>query len=150
MNIKLGEGIGPVQFGITKSKTIELLGVPDKVYETDSKCERFQFNDILLELSFEPDNENLLGWIEVHNPDAELFGLRLFGKTKEEVSALLTEQLKYAPETDDYGSMVSLSYDNHWLELQFEFDRLKCINFGVLYDNSDSPIWPTQKRSGIR
>lgn len=147
MDIKLGEGVDSIQFGITKSKSIDLLGEPDKVYETDSDCERLQFNDILLELSFESDNENLLGWIEVHNPKAELFGLKLLGKTIADVKMLLTEHLKYEPETDDYGSMVSLSYDNHWLELQFEFDRLNCINFGVLYDESDSPIWPAQNQS---
>ncbi|WP_428241542.1 hypothetical protein [Gynuella sp.] len=146
MNIKLGEGVGPVQFGVTKAKTIELLGAPDKVYETDSDCERLQFNDIMLELSFEPENENLLGWIEVHNSNAELFGLKLLGKTKEDVLMLLAGHLNYAPETEDYGSMESLSYDNHWLELQFEFNRLKCINFGVLYDESDAPIWPAQNQ----
>ena len=104
MNIKLGEGVGPVQFGITKAKTIELLGVPDKVYETDSECERLQFNDIMLELSFEPENEYLLGWIEVHNSDAELFGLKLLGKTNGDVIMLLADHLDYDPETDDYGS----------------------------------------------
>lgn len=147
MDIKLGEGIGPIQFGITKSKATELLGEPDKVYVIDSDNERFQFNNTLLELSFEPENENLLGWIEVHNPNAELFGLKLMGKSKADVVLLLTEHLEYSPETDDYGSMVSLSYDDHWLELQFEFDRLNCINFGVLYDESESPIWPAQNKT---
>ena len=147
MDIKLGAGIGSIQFGINKSKAVKLLGEPDKVYETDTDSERLQFNDILLELSFELDNENLLGWIDVHNPDAELFGLKLLGKSTTDVTMLRNDHLKYSPETDDYGSMVSLSYDNHWLELQFEFDRLKCINFGVLYDESESPIWPEQNKS---
>jgi hypothetical protein len=147
LKIKLGEGIGPVKFGITKSKAIKILGEPDKVFETDGDCERLQFNDKLIELSFEPDNDGLLGWIEVHNPMAELFGLKLLGKKKSDVTALLNDSLKYSPETDDYGSMVSLSYDDHWLELQFEFDRLTCINFGVLYDESESPIWPAQDKA---
>ena len=147
MEIKLGEGIGPIQFGITKSKTIEILGEPDKAFETDEDCERLQFNDELIELSFEPDNDGLLGWIEVHNPDAELFGMKLLGKNKSDVLALLNAHLDYSPETDDYGSMESLSYDDHWLELQFEFNRLNCINFGVMYDESESPIWPAQNKA---
>jgi hypothetical protein len=126
---------------------IERLGRPSKIYQTDTNCERLQFNDSLIELSFEPENENLLGWIEVYNENAELFGLNLFGKSKTDVTTLLNAHLEYIPELDDFGAMVSLSYDNHWLELQFEFDRLNCINFGVLYDESDSPIWPAQNES---
>ena len=147
MEIKLGEGIGPVQFGITKSEAIKILGEPNKVFETDEDCQRFQFDENLVELLFESENDGLLGWIEVHNPNAELFGMKLLGKKKLDVTAFLNGHLGYSPETDDYGSMESLSYDDHWLELQFEFNRLNCINFGVLYDKSESPIWPAQNKT---
>ncbi len=123
LKIKLGEGIGPIQFGITKDKAVEILGAPDKVFETDEECERLQFNDNLIELSFEPDNDGLLGWIEVHNPNAKLFGLKLLGMNKSDVVRLLGDYLKYRQEIDDYGSMVSLSYDEHWLELQFKIKQ---------------------------
>jgi hypothetical protein len=143
LKITLGCGIELVSFGATENEVKSLLGEPDKVYFTDSDCKRLQYNDLLIELSLEPDNENRLGWLEIHNPDAELFGSRLIGKSFAEIEAFLKSKLEGTPTIDDYGSSISVNYDDQWLELQFEFDRLTNINFGVLYSDNDIVLWPT-------
>ncbi len=77
-------GINNICFGVSEKQAINILGKPDKAYITDSGCKRLQFNNLQIELSFEPDNNNLLGWLEIHYPNATLFGKKLIGKEKNE------------------------------------------------------------------
>ena len=143
LNISLGCGIEVISFGSTEDDALKLLGEADKVYFTDGECKRLQYNELLIELSFEPDNENRLGWLEVHNPKVELFGFKLIGKSFAEVDVILKDKLNESPTIEDYGSFISVTYDDQWLELHFEFDRLTNINFGVLYADNDIVLWPT-------
>ncbi len=142
MIIYPGIGLDFIKFGLSESEAIKLLGKPDKSYFLESESHRLQYNTHQIELSFEPDNDNLLGWIEVHNHKALLFGSKLFNLEKEEIAKFLSKHIDEEPEIDDYGSFVSLTYDILWLELQFQFNKLQNINFGVLYNESDKPLWP--------
>ena len=135
-------GISIIDFGVTKKEAINLLGSPDKVYTTDGGCKRLQFNKLQIELSFEPDNNNLLGWLEVHDSNATLFGKKLIGKEQNEVLIFVTDKLNEKPEIEDYGSFISATYETEWVELQFEFGTLKNINIGVKYNDNDTPQWP--------
>ena len=143
MKISLGQGFDSILFGNSEAKITKLLGKPDKAYEADYERRTLQYNELQIELTFEPENDSLLGWIEVYNPKAELFGKKIIGLRKKEVLDFISKHIDEKPEIEDYGSFISVSFDNHWLELQFRFDRLENLNFGVLYDNSDTPIWPT-------
>ena len=143
LKITLGCGIELISFGATENEVLSILGDPDKVYFTDSDCKRLQYNELLIELSLEPDNENRLGWLEVHNPEVELFGSKVLGKSFAEIDKLLKAKLVESPTVDDYGSFISVNYHDQWLELHFEFDRLTNINFGVLYSENDTVLWPT-------
>jgi hypothetical protein len=131
MKISIGIGIGDVLFGLTESKVKEILGLEDKSYETDSGCRRLQFYDKRLELSFEPENDGLLGWIEVYDPEATLFGYKLLGQSKQKVLELLATELG-KPEFEDYGSFETAFYKDQWLELHFQFGRLTNLNIGDL------------------
>jgi len=142
VKLTLGQGLDIVQFGATEQQVIALLGEPDKIYFTDADCKRVQYNVLQLEFSFEPENENRFGWVEVYNSNATLFGKQLIGTSENDVIEFLTSQLDTKPTYEDYGSFVSYTYDNEWLELQFEFGRLRNINFGVLYSDKDAPVWP--------
>jgi hypothetical protein len=143
MEVIPGVGTDLIQFGIAEAEAIALLGQPDKTYRTDEGCKRLQFNRLRLELSFEPENDYRLGWIEIHNPELSLGGRKIIGTSQENALVYVTEFLKEQPELEDYGSFVSVSYDKHWLELQFQFGRLDCVNVGVLYDEAETPRWPS-------
>ena len=142
MEVLPGKGISVISFGVTEKEAINFLGSPDKVYTTDSGCKRLQFNKLQIELSFEPDNNSLLGWLEVHDSNAILFGKNIIGKEQNEVLNFVTDKLKEKPEIEDYGSFISATYETEWLELQFEFGALKSINLGVKYNDNDTPQWP--------
>jgi hypothetical protein len=143
MEIVIGTGVGKLLFGFTESKVKEILGLEDKSYETDSSCRRFQFYDEMLELSFEPDNDGLLGWVEVYNPEATLLGHKLLGQSKQRVLELLATELGQPSECKDYGSFDTAFYEEQWLELHFKFGRLTNLNIGVLYGKDNEPLWPT-------
>ena len=142
MILTIGKGIDTLLFGSTEDEAESLLGTADKYYFSDSGCKRVQYNELQLELSFEPENENRLGWIEVHNPNAILLGRQLIGQNEKTVIEFLNSKLGAKPEVEDYGSFVSITYEAEWLELQFEFGSLRCINLGVLYGEDDNPAWP--------
>lgn len=143
MEVIVGIGTDKVRFGITEAEAVSVLGAPDKTYTTDEGCKRLQFNLLRIELSFEPENENRLGWIEVHDPKLLLSDRKLVGLAQQEVLSFVTELLDEQPEIEDYDSFLSVSYDEHWVELQFQFGCLICVNFGVLYDESENPKWPS-------
>lgn len=142
MEIVIGTGVGELIFGFTEARATEILGLADKRYETDSGCLRLQFNHAVLELSFEPDNDGLLGWIEVHNPNAKLFGHPLVGESRQTVIDFIGAELGQPSEYEDYGSFDIAFYEDQWLELHFKFGQLTNLNLGVLYGVDDEPIWP--------
>ncbi len=96
----------------------------------------------MIEISMESDNENKFGWLEVHNPDFIFGGEKLIGKSKETVLPKVTELLNEKPNIDDYGSFESYDFENNWVELQFSFNKLNCINLGVFISESDELLWP--------
>jgi hypothetical protein len=141
MEVLIGKGTSLVSFGITESQAIAILGEYDKSYYTDSGCKRVQYYNHRIELSFEPENDNRLGWIEVHCPSAVFFGETVVGRSQSWAIEYVSGQCNEVGEIDDYGSMVSVSFNKTWVELQFEFGKCCSINLGVLYDENDEPIW---------
>jgi hypothetical protein len=144
MEVKIGKGVGELLFGFSEARVREILGLEDKAFETELGCRRLQFNNEKLELSFEPNKHGLLGWIEVYNPDAILFGYKLIGESREKVLEILALELGQPSECEDYGSFDTVFFDEYCLECQFEFGQLKNLNIGVLYSENDEPLWPMQ------
>ena len=137
-----GNGLSTISFGLLEAEIVSLLGNPDKAFFTDGDNKRLIYNKLLIELSIEPDNDNRLGWIEVHNPDFTFNDKRLIGQTKETVLPIVSDFLNEKLKLENYYSMESYNFENNWVELQFNFNRLTCINLGVLYSENDEVLWP--------
>jgi len=137
---KIGTDI--IKFGVTEDEAFKILGKTDKTYITDGENKRVQFYSRKIELSFEPENDNRLGWIEVHDPEAELYECNPIGMVQNEVLDIITSELGEEPKIEDYDSFVSATYDNNWVECIFSFGCLTNINLGVAYDEFDNPQWP--------
>jgi hypothetical protein len=143
MEIVPGKGVGDLRFGLTEQDLIQALGPPDKAYRTESEVLRLQYFGLRLEFAIEPENGSRFGWVEVWNPEATLLGKRIVGEPSEAVVSFLTETLGEQPEAEDYDSFTTFFYPTSWVELHVRFGRLESINFGVVYDESDEPMWPT-------
>lgn len=144
MNIIPHIGLSLIPFGLTETQVIALFGFPNKSQVTESGDREIQYFQHKIELKFEAENEDRLGWIVVHNKDFQIFDTSPWVLTKDEVIELFTRELDETPNFEDYFSLESYSFDNNWVELQFEFGELHSINIGVLYDEDDSPLWPGQ------
>ena len=144
MDIRPGIGAGQLLFGMTKAEVFERLGFPSKSYLTDSGAREVQYFALRLVLKFEPGHDDRLGWIEVHDSASTAFGVSPWGMPHARVLALFADALGESPEFEDYGSFESHMFPGSWIELQFEFGTLSSINLGVLYDDDDNPVWPTE------
>lgn len=142
MEIFPGIGVAELRFGMTKSETFERLGFPNKSYLTDSNAREVQYFTLRLVLKFEPGNDGRLGWIEVHNRDALVFGVSPWGMPQPQIIDLFASALGEPPDLEDYSSFESVTFAESWVELQFQFGALSCINIGARYDDDDNPIWP--------
>ena len=83
-----------------------------------------------------------MGWIETSNTKATIFNFSPWSMHQEKLLHKISNLIKDKKETQDYGSFESVTFIESWLELQFEYNQLKNINFGVLFDSSNNPIWP--------
>ena len=140
LNIILGQGLGLIKFGMSQNEVLTLLGKTDKEYKTDYNCIRWQYNSLMIELSFEPENNYSLGWIETYSLETLLFGRKLIGLKRKDIFKFIGKYLKEEVEIEDYGSFISINYSKNWLELQFQFDYLHNINFGRLQYKSLSKL----------
>jgi hypothetical protein len=148
MQIDIGKGVGDIIFGLTEDDIRTAIGAPDKIDVTDLENRNLQYFALKLVLKIESSNDSRLGWIEVHNKSIVFPGCDPWSTEKSEFLKFLTSKLGEEPEMDDYGSMESYMFEEHWVELQFELGELSCINFGVPYGDDDQPLWPTQHESG--
>jgi len=148
MIIKPRVGVQIANFGMSKSQVTESLGQPDKKFMSETGDEIFCYYSEGVALQFEPENANRLGWIQVVSPDAELWGKKVMGLRRAEVEALIDTHLSESKSKDDYGSWISISWEDSWLELHFSLDHLTQFNLGVPYDGDDVPIWPTSTDDG--
>lgn len=143
MKIVLGSGVDNILLGRTEHQIIQQLGEPDKIWLTDFGDRELMYFERQLILKIESENNNRLGWIEVRNRSATLWGYRLWEIPKEELLARFVSKLGEKYEFEDYGSLECYSFNKNWVELQYELNQLACCNFGVLYGEADQALWPS-------
>lgn len=141
MIIELGKCISDIKFGMTESQIMDIWGVPDKSYIDEYESKYLQYFDKRLVLKLDLDIDYRLGWIEVYNNEAILLNKKLFDMSKQSILKFLIDQFSEEPEFEDYGAFESYTFQESWLELQFELGKLRNINFGNLFDKNDEPVF---------
>ncbi|MFA5298751.1 MAG: hypothetical protein WC389_11155 [Lutibacter sp.] len=95
--IKLGYGLGSLKFGMTRDEVKAMLGKPsfiDKYSHSDTEndlTESWQYDDLLLSLSFDEEEDWKLIMISVSDDFYELEGKSLIGLPQEELLEQLEE-----------------------------------------------------------
>ncbi|QHL88156.1 hypothetical protein GU926_12215 [Nibribacter ruber] len=145
--IRLGQGIGDLKFGITMEDVEELMGEPEEVEESDEEDEfehkAWNYWDTGFSFYFDKEDDYRLSCIETANPNVTLWGEKIFEMDMNKVQDLfkakgITSVEKETMEND----VVCLSYDKEMIDLYFEEGKLLAVNFGVHMDDNLEVKWP--------
>ena len=145
--IRLGEGIGELKFGITMEDVEELMGEPEEVEESDEEDEfehkAWNYWDSGFSFYFDKEDDYRLSCIETANPNVTLWGKQLFDMSLEEVENLFKEHgITNAEKETIENNVTCISYEKEMIDLYFEEGKLLAINFGVHMDDDLEVKWP--------
>ena len=65
--------------------------------------------------------------------------------SKEQLINFLNENNYFDTVYEEYDFFETLFCESIWTTFEFEFDRLRCIEFSPLYKNDDEIIWPIEQ-----
>ncbi len=153
--IKLGEGIGPLQFGMAPEEVILHTGNPDEIERTNLEedgaiSEIWHFEAGNLSLTFQPEfsGEWVLVDMVCSTGDLSLKGIALLGDSLEEITEDLQQmnlgdfKMIELEMEEEETNICLLSIERSSLNLWFENDELKEIQWGVLWGEDGQPKWP--------
>ena len=144
MEVKPGIGIGLVKFGMDKEEVEFLFGEPSEkeIDQEDENKEIWIFNDEKMRLSFYPDEDYKLGYIETSNPELEFNGKKLLGLKIEEAKHEFVNRRIESWEQDKYSSFSVEFNEDYYLSLHQSYGELTEIHMGVPFKNDDEYQWP--------
>ena len=142
MKIIPAHGTEQINFGSTKQDCIKTFGQPTKEIIDDGGNTILCYSNLGLGLKLEKENDDLLGWIQITNPKVTMFGIKPIGCETVGVIEKLKQELGSNIEEQDLGEWQSLTFEDHWLEIQTSLGFVQQVNFGVLYGEDGDPNWP--------
>jgi hypothetical protein len=146
MRANIGFGVDKVIFGMSKEKIINIFGIPDKKVASETlQIVDYYYNQKMMKLTFDNEEDGKLSSIEVYNPNVFFLNQQLINKSKNEVKNLLKLNGYVENEREEYDCFETLSYWDINSEFLFEFGKLRRVQFSPLYDENDETIWPTGK-----
>lgn len=143
LEIKPLKGFGELQFGMTSKEVISILGTPDdeelvKGEDEEGDILIYHFDEQDISVFFEGDEEKLLVNVETGNPEAELFGKKIFDMSEAEIIAMMAEK-GYTDidtetlEDDDSDKEKRVSFDEAMTDLFFGEEGLTAISWGNFF-----------------
>jgi hypothetical protein len=151
--IKLGIGLGPVRFGMTKAEVKLILGDPsnsETFSYSDSDedlTECWDYQDLELTLNFDEEEDWRLTMISVTSKFYELQGVSLIGLNGEDLLAQLTKLNIGNVEIEDFSEEDV--FDNELIEIEdkslsfwLNDDVLDEIQWTPFFIDEDTLDWP--------
>lgn len=153
--IIVGQGLGPVKFGMTRDQVRNLLGMPDEIEENvdmdedlDEQAEAWHYDEVEASFSFDIEDDWRLGMIATSSSEAELNGRKLIGMSRNELleslqdmgfEDLVFEDWSDEEDPDRHLVQSDSSAINFWVE-----DGELCeIQWGPRMLDEDTVDWPT-------
>lgn len=145
MEIFLKTGINDINFGMSPSTVINLLGQPSsiKIDEDDDNRVVWQYNEFKLRLTFYKDYNDRLGYIRSANTNLSYKGRKIINSeinlAKDEIFVDLGKNW----EIDEYEFFISHFNEENWLILNEEYGLVSDLEFGVPFKNELEYNWPS-------
>lgn len=139
-------GFGDLNFGMSMNAIVDLLGQPEDsevLNDGDDEVETLIWNYWALGITLfieGPDN-SVLSNCETENPNAVLFGEKVFGLGEKEIIALMQENgfSDYETELETWGEK-RLSFEDAQTDFYFDADKLVTVNWGIVVNNQGEII----------
>ncbi len=138
------KGFGDVEFGIDMDTFVEKYGEPEEIDNID---EDEDLNTSILHywnkgysLFFVGLATPILAGVESDNPETELFGEKIMGKSKDDIIELMAKNgSKEYDEAEEElvgedDKDLRVSFEESMLDFFFRDDKLVYMNFGVYVD----------------
>lgn len=152
-DIKTGEGLGIIKFGMTREQVRAILGEPDDIdtYSDsdleDDASESWHYDELEISLSFDEDTDWKLVTIAVSSPNYAFHNKNLIGLPAEALMAELKPLELGDYESEDWSSEEIpdhklISFPEVQLNFWFEDGELTEIQWGPLFSDEDTIRWP--------
>ncbi|MBI9038634.1 MAG: hypothetical protein JEY97_10920 [Bacteroidales bacterium] len=143
LEIKPKIGFGELEFGDTTEKLTSYLGEAEEIENIEEIEDDADFNTLILNywsigitVFFEGVEKSVISCFETDNPEAMLFGKKIFELNEKEVIELMNANgfTEIEDEIEEEGEK-RLSFDQALIDFFFEDDILAAINWGVLIND---------------
>lgn len=149
LEILLLEGLNDLKFGDSPATVEKTLGKPQETKKLSDEGEEmdedldtilWEYDNQGLTLFFEGKNNHVLSCFETDNPEAELFGRKIFELSEEEIITLMKENglTQIDSEEEEWGEK-RVSFDEGLIDFYFQDNELITVNWGV-FVNEDGEI----------
>ena len=153
-NIKLGQGLDKLVFGMTREEVREALGETyekenfNPLEDDEGQSEAWHYDELELSASFDEEDDFKLTSLAVSSPSYLFEGINLIGLSQEDVLQQIELMAIGDVEIDsisddDNESQIVASIADVSLNLWFEDDHLSEIQWGPFWDEEEERyIWP--------
>lgn len=153
MEIKLGEGIDNISFGMSRKGIESILGQPDEIesypdmIDSEYKTEAWHYDESEISASFDEIEEFRLSMLSTSDPEAKLMGKKVIGLNEDAFLKEIESLDLGEAEIEDWstekmpGNKV-ISYSDASLNFWFDNSILREITWSPYLDEDDNPIWP--------
>lgn len=150
--IKIGTGLNNIKFGISRDDLKAILGEPSEMEQLSSDeedeeneyfVEAWHYDELDLSFSFDEEDDWRLTGIASNSDELIFKDMKITGMSLDDIKAYLIKEDLGEFEIEELGedqkllSILSLS-SNFW----FEDNKLTEVQWSVLWENEDTPIWP--------
>ena len=144
MEIKLEIGIDDIKFGMKKSEVEQILGLPDRarIDEDDENKLMLDYNALNPRLSFYPNEEDKLAYIECSNKNLTFKGEKIIDSNIDFVKMVIFGDVISEWDVSDYRSFTAHFNEKFWFTLQSEYEKVTEIELGVPFENEETYKWP--------
>lgn len=150
MKLKLGTGIGSIQFGIRELTLIELLGEADNIVVSnygDETTKEYQYLKENITYSFSSDDNHRLSSMEVSTSSVKIEGYSIVEKYLHELLDIFESLGLSTPKIDSISNEVEanhlmLYYSMEGLTLSFINYQCDSFSFTPIWKNNEDMIWP--------